>query len=57
MRLAGGEEMEIADHDPFLGQIARARRHRAGRDAADLGMMGPAGGEESQLALRGREPA
>ena len=47
-----GDELEVADQHAFFGQILRERRHRAGRDAADLGVMGPAGGEEQQLAGR-----
>ena len=46
------DQLEVADQHAFFGQVFREGRHRAGHDAADLGVMGAAGGEEQQPAAR-----
>ena len=47
-----GDEQKIADQYALVGEGLRERRHRAGDNATDLGVMGAAGGEEHQLAGR-----
>jgi hypothetical protein len=39
------------DHDPLVGEPARVRRHAARRGAADVRVVGAAGGEAEQVAV------
>ena len=48
------QQLEVADQHALFRQVPRERRHGAGHDAADLGMMGPAGREEQQAAVAAR---
>ena len=43
------DEPEIVDQDAFLVDGRRERRHRAGRDAADVGMVAARGDVEEDL--------
>ena len=49
---AGVDQLEVADQHALFGQVAREGGHRARRDAAQLGVVRPAGREEQQLAGR-----
>ena len=44
------DQLEIVDVDAFLGDRGRIRRHRAGRDTADVGVMAAARDPEQDLA-------
>jgi len=46
VRRARIDELEIANQHALFTEILRKRRHRAGGNTADLGMVGSAGGEE-----------
>ena len=52
------DQQKIVDHDAFLFQRARRGRRRAGRDAADIGVVAAAADEEQDFrAGRRRTPA
>ncbi len=50
-RLALFQDQRRRDDDPLLGQRLRIRRHRTRPDAADLGVVGPAGHVAEQAVV------
>ena len=55
---AAVDQQEIVDDDAFFLQRARVGRRRAGRDAADIGVMAAVADEEQDRpARRRRTPA
>ena len=50
------DQTEVLDEDALLVDRAAARGHRAGRDAADVGVVGARGDEEQGLGRRRLRP-